>query len=357
MFFSRIVQLCQLHLGRLTWPGLVVLFVMHYCVCYFALRMAGETQITATLGDFIYYGSVVGSTLGFGDLSPQSQAGRWFTGLWHIPVSVALFGALMGKVIAVAQRALTKGIRGLSSFNHLQDHLIIVGWRGQQTEKMISLLLYDRSKTFNHILICDSGEVQHHPMPGHDKVFFARISNVNAPEEQQRIGLEHCHSVIIFAQNDEQTFTVALSIANKVKPSSHIVAYMEDERYATLLEQHCHDIEIVRNLSAEQLLRSVQDPGSSQSVASIMNPMLGDTGYVVQIPLHVTEFCYGGLMRYMKQFHDATVLGISHCKNGRGMELNPVVSTPVRGGMWLHLIGNQRITADEVQWHNIGNVL
>ena len=89
MFFSRIVQLCQLHLGRLTWPGLVVLFVMHYCVCYFALRMAGETQITATLGDFIYYGSVVGSTLGFGDLSPQSQAGRWFTGLWHIPVSVA----------------------------------------------------------------------------------------------------------------------------------------------------------------------------------------------------------------------------------------------------------------------------
>lgn len=357
MFFLRIVQLCQLHLGRLTWPGLVILFMIHDCVCYFALRMAGETQITATLGDFIYYCSVVGSTLGFGDLSPQSQAGRWFTGIWHIPVSVALFGALMGKAIAVAQHVLTKGIRGLSSFNHLQGHLIIVGWRGQQTEKMINLLLYDRSKTFNHILICESGGLQHHPMPGHAQVFFASVSNFNAPEEQQRIGLAHCHSVIIFAQSDEQTFTVGLSITNKVKPASHIVAYMEDERYASLLEQHCQHIEIVRNLSAEQLLRSVQDPGSSQSVASMMNPLLGDTGYVVQIPHHVDEFSYGGLMRYMKQFHDATVLGISQCKNGRGMELNPVVSTPVRGGMWLHLIGNQRITAGEVQWHNIGNEL
>lgn len=358
MLVSRIIQLCQHHLARLTWPGLLLLFLIHYCICYIALRMAGEVHLTDKLGDFIYYCSVVGSTLGFGDLSPQSQPGRWFTGLWHIPVSVALFGALMGKVIAVVQQALTKGIRGLSNFNHLHDHLIIIGWRGQQTEKMISLLLYDQSKTFSQILLCESGTLlHHHPIQGNAQVLFARISNFTDPDEQQRIGLANCNSVIIFAQNDEQTFTVALSVAGQVNDLCHIVAYIEDERYARLLEQHCQQIEVVRNLSAEQLLRSVQDPGSSQSVASIMNPMLGDTGYVLEIPSDVNEFCYGGLMRYMKQHHDATVLGISHCKNGRGMELNPVVSTVVRGGMWLHLIGNQRITANEVQWHTIGNEL
>lgn len=357
MFFTRVIQLCQLHLARLTWPGLVVLFLIHYSICYAALRMAGEAHLTGKLSDFIYYCSVVGSTLGFGDLSPQSAGGRWFTGLWHIPISVALFGALIGKAIAVAQHTLTKGIRGLSDFNHLRDHLIIVGWRGQQTEKMINLLLYDRSKTFSQILICESGAIQHHPMQGIAQVHFASISNFNSPEEQARMGLAHCNSVILFAQSDEQTFTVALSIKGKVHPSSHVVAYMEDERYANLLEQHCDQIEIVRNLSAEQLLRSVQDPGSSQSVASIMNPMLGDTGYVLEIPKQVNVFLYGGLMRYMKQHHDATVLGISHCKNGCGMELNPVVSTPVHGGMWLHIIGNQRITADEVQWQNIGDAL
>lgn len=67
-----------------------------------------------------------------------------------------------------------------------------------------------------------------------------------------------------------------------------------------------------------------------------MNPMLGDTGFALPVPQAVTPFRYGALMRYMKLHHDATVLGISHCKNGRGMELNPVISTEVRGGMWLH---------------------
>lgn len=357
MLFSRLIQLCQFHLGRLTWPGLLLLFSLHYSFCYFALNMLGETQLTGKLSDFIYYCSVVGSTLGFGDLSPQSDGGRWFTGLWHIPISVALFGALLGKMITVMQQVLTKGVRGLSSFSHLHDHLIIIGWRGQQTEKMINLLHYDQSKTFSQILLCETSALQYHPMQGAAHVYFASVSNFNAPDEQTRIGLAHCDSVIIFAQNDEQTFTIALSVAQRVQPSSHIVAYMEDERYTSLLEQHCNQIEIVRNLSAEQLLRSVQDPGSSQSIASIMNPMLGDTGYVIEIPAQVSAFYYGGLMRYMKLHHDATVLGISHCKNGRGIELNPVVSTQVRGGMWLHLIGNQRIAADEVQWQNIGDEL
>lgn len=112
-------------------------------------------------------------------------------------------------------------------------------------------------------------------------------------------------------------------------------------------------MEIVRNLSAEQLSRSIQDPGSSQSVASIMNPMLGDTGFALSVPASVAPMRYGALMRYMKLHHDATVLGISHCKNGRGMELNPVISTEVRGGMWLHLVGNNRILAEEVVWQEI----
>ncbi len=84
-----------------------------------------------------------------------------------------------------------------------------------------------------------------------------------------------------------------------------------------------------------------------------MNPMLGDTGFALPVPASVAPMRYGALMRYMKLHHDATVLGISHCKNGRGMELNPVISTEVRGGMWLHLVGNNRILAEEVAWQEI----
>ena len=113
---------------------------------------------------------------------------------------------------------------------------------------------------------------------------------------------------------------------------------------------------MVRNISAEQLTRAVQDPGSSQSIMYIINPMLGDTGCVLAVPSDVGVLNYGVLMYYMKVKHDATVLGVSHCRNGKGLELNPEITTEVHGGMWLHMIGNNRILAQEIAWGNIGEV-
>ncbi|EGO9152458.1 two pore domain potassium channel family protein [Escherichia coli] len=352
MFFSWIIKTCRRHLSRLTWPALTGLFTGQYLFCYLVLTALHEEALVGQLSNFIYYCSVVGSTLGFGDITPQTVGGRLFTALWQIPVSVGLFGALMGKVIALVQDILAKGMTGMGDYSNLRNHMLVIGWRGHQTEKMISLLLFDARRAFGRVLLCERDDIQH-PMPGNNWVDFIRISNFNDPHEHTRMGLANCQSVIIFSQTDEQTFTTALSLADFIPERCHIVAYLEDERYARLLEVHCQRIEIVRNISAEQLSRSIQDPGSSQSVASIMNPMLGDTGFVLPIPERVTSMRYGALMHYMKLHHDATVVGISSCKNGRGMELNPVIATEVKGGMWLHLIGNNRILAEEVAWQDI----
>ncbi|WET40258.1 potassium channel family protein [Citrobacter enshiensis] len=352
MPFYWIIRTFQRHLSRLTWPALAGLFAGQYLLCYLVFVLLDEETLVGRLSNFIYYCSVVGSTTGFGDLSPQTAGGRVFTALWQIPVSVGLFGALMGKVIALVQGMLAKGMTGMGDYHNLHNHMLVVGWRGHQTEKMISLLLYDTRRAFGRVLLCEREDIQH-PMPGNNWVDFIRVSNFNDPHEHTRMGLPNCQSVIIFARTDEQTFTAALSLADFIPERCHIVAYLEDERYARLLETHCQRIEIVRNISAEQLSRSIQDPGSSQSVVSIMNPMLGDTGFALPIPEWVTPVRYGALMRYMKLHHDATVLGISCCKNGRGIELNPVVATEVKGGMWLHLIGNSRILAEDVNWQNI----
>ncbi|MBV7405996.1 potassium channel family protein [Enterobacter sp. ENT03] len=356
MFISWVIKTCQHHLRRLTWPALSLLFVGHYMLCYLLFRLLGEATLVGQLSTFIYYCSVVGSTLGFGDLTPQTPGGRLFTALWQIPVGVGLFGAAMGKTIALVQGFLHKGMMGMGSYHYLRDHVVIVGWRGQQTEKIISLLLYDARQTFSRVLLCVQEEIEH-PLPGNEQVDFIKIRSFSDPAEHQRMGLAHCQSVMIYPPTDEQTLSVALSVVNAVPANSHIVAWLENDDYAALLASHCPDIEIVRSLSAEQLSRSLQDPGSSQSVSSIMNPMLGDTGYVLRVPQDIKPVSYGELFSYMKYHHDATVMGISSCKNGRGMELNPVIATPVNGGLWLHLIGNQRIHAKDVAWHEIGKIV
>lgn len=135
MLFTWIVKTCQRHLSRLTWPALLGLFIGQYLLCYLVLRLLRESALVSQLSDFIYYCSVVGSTLGFGDLSPQTAPGRLFTALWQIPVSVGLFGALMGKVIAQVQGMLAKGITGMGDYRHLHHHMLVIGWRGRSNRK------------------------------------------------------------------------------------------------------------------------------------------------------------------------------------------------------------------------------
>lgn len=72
MLFTWIVKTCQRHLSRLTSPALLGLFIGQYLLCYLVLRLLRESALVSQLSDFIYYCSVVGSTLGFGDLSPQT---------------------------------------------------------------------------------------------------------------------------------------------------------------------------------------------------------------------------------------------------------------------------------------------
>ncbi|MFK3662393.1 potassium channel family protein [Scandinavium sp. NPDC088450] len=347
---SPVSEFCLRNLARLTWPGLLTLFLCHYCICYLVLRGLHEYQLTTPLSTFIYYCSVVGSSLGFGDISPNSEAGRLFTGLWQIPVGVVLFGTLLGKVVNSVRGAFTKGRKGMGNFSHLRNHLLLIGWRSQQTEKMLSLLLFDKKRTFGRVLLCAQNELLHHPAPETQGVDFIRVSNFTAPEEQQRIALKHCNRIIVFAPADEQTFTIALSLAENVPESCHMVVYLEDERYATLLSQYCPEIEVVRNLCAEQLTHSAMEPGSSHSITSMLNPMIGDTGCVVYTPMGIKPVQYGAMMHYLKLHHNATLLGVSRSRNGRNLELNPDINTEVVGGMWLHMISNGPLQTGAIDW-------
>ncbi|MBA8066692.1 two pore domain potassium channel family protein [Enterobacter hormaechei] len=188
MFLSWVVNVCRQHLFRLTWTALLCLFAGHYLLCFVVFRWLGETTLIGRISDFVYYSSVVGATIGFGDLSPQSEAGKLFTALWQIPIGVGLFGALMGKIIALVQELLAKGIAGMGDFHSLRNHVLVIGWRGHQTEKMISLLLYDEQRVFSRVVLCEQQDIAH-PLSDNLYVDFLKVSNYSDPKEQKRMGL------------------------------------------------------------------------------------------------------------------------------------------------------------------------
>lgn len=71
MFFSGSLKLADATFPDLR-PALTGLFTGQYLFCYLVLTALDEKALVGQLSNFIYYCSVVGSTLGFGDITPQT---------------------------------------------------------------------------------------------------------------------------------------------------------------------------------------------------------------------------------------------------------------------------------------------
>ncbi|WP_182809359.1 ion channel [Oceanospirillum sediminis] len=66
-------------------------------ICWTGLSLAGEEVLTDFV-NFIYFCSVVGSTVGFGDLSPSGDAGKLFLTFYMIPATIILYAAGLTKI-------------------------------------------------------------------------------------------------------------------------------------------------------------------------------------------------------------------------------------------------------------------
>lgn len=348
--FRRIYLLCSVHLHKISWPSLLLGSILHYVICWIALSALGEHALVQ-LPQFFYFMSVVGSTVGFGDMSPVTVGGQQFVAWYQIPASIGIFGSVLAKLIATAKALIERNINGMRNFSHYNNHVIIIGWHPKGTRKLIDCILSDNRRQNGQILICVNDESLTHPYPDNDQVDFAKMLSYSNEDALGRIAVDSANRVIIYGETDDQTLMAALAISPRVKPSCHIVAYFNDEQNAALLDKHCPNIESGSNRSAELLARSMQDPGSSRVISHLLNPQTGATQFSLMIPDNTPPFTVGQLWQQMRNENNATLIAISTMLSGDDVELNPPAERQLASGHYIHYIASERILATEVNWH------
>ncbi|MCV5755639.1 potassium channel family protein, partial [Escherichia coli] len=75
---------------------------LYVSLSWWLLVLAGETALTDSFANFIYYLMVTASTVGYGDHSPVTDMGKWVVVLFVIPGGLSLFAALLGRVAGSA---------------------------------------------------------------------------------------------------------------------------------------------------------------------------------------------------------------------------------------------------------------
>ena len=87
--FKRIVVLLRSHIDQVSWQSVVIATSLHMLLTWCLLLVANE-QALLSPGTFFYYYTVTTSTVGYGDLSPSTDLGRWIVALIQIPFGLAL---------------------------------------------------------------------------------------------------------------------------------------------------------------------------------------------------------------------------------------------------------------------------
>ena len=345
IILSRVSKRVYARVSGLSWDTVTVLTASHFAVSWGLLILVGSEEI-ASSNVFWYFYATTATTVGYGDYSPVTEAGRLVTVLWIMPGGIALFTTIIAKVVQQVSGRWRKRMRGLSSYENLEDHIVILGWHGSRTQRMVEHIRGDRGEHDREIVLCSAQAIEN-PMP--DQVRFVRGSALNTPELLRRAAVTNAVYIIALGHDDNETLSAALGAA-AINRDAHLVAYFDQQSFADLLKAHCTHAECVVSLSIELMVRSAQDPGSSRVQRQLLSTLEGPTQFSLQVPSNIAAVSYGALFSEMKSKHDATLFGVAESTLAEDLILNAPVDRQVGSGTILYFMAARRIEAAEIDW-------
>ena len=350
VILSRVANRLYARISGLSWDTVLIMTVFHFAVSWGLLGLVGGENIAS--GDiFWYFYATTATTVGYGDYSPVTEAGRVVTILWVMPGGIALFTTIIAKVVQQVSDKWRKRLRGLASYEKLTDHIVILGWHGSRTQRMVDHIRGGQGEHERDIVLCSAESIEN-PMP--DEVRLVRGTALNTPDLLHRAAVTNAKYIIALGHDDNETLAAALG-AGAVNGDAHIVAYFDQQSFADLLKAHCPHAECNISFSIEMMVRSAQDPGSSRVQRQLLSTLEGPTQFSLRVPENAAAVNYGALFSELKKSHDATLFGVAQSALGDDLTLNAPSEYRVDPGTILYFMSSQRIEPSDIDWSKLSS--
>lgn len=325
-------------LNALSWGFILAAFAMHLLASASLMAMAGEDHLLKDAWIWSYYYITTASSVGYGDLSPQSSLGRGLAAFFIIPGAIGLFATVLGKVTTAFINAWRKQKMGTGDYSKLKGHTVVVGWNGNETLRLVGLLGQDVRTDDEGIVLVDA-TLEETPFD-RGQAQFVKVATLADPEAYVRAGLGGAARIIVDASTDEQTLAAAFAVlANR--PSAQVVVNFDQAGTAKLLQTHYPDVECVLPIQVELMVRAAQDSGASRVIADLVSPNTGMVQFSMTLPQTCPSWTFGALSALFKERFDALVVGMA--QDARTPRLNPPSAETVSGGDIVYYIAAQRL--------------
>lgn len=342
-FVVNVWQRTYVAIATLSWTVLAICFLFHALLSYLLFHWTGEAKLTSSVITFAYFYMTTATTVGYGDLSPGSEAGRLANVLIVLPGSISLFTVFLGKAVTSISGFWRRRLQGLGDFSERTGHTLVVGWQGTRSRRLIEGLLHDQHGAGTVLL---ARGITENPMP--DDIDFVVAEQLSDLASYGRAGAAGAQTLIIRGADDDETLAATLA-ARAAAPAAHIVAHFQEEGAAQLVRHQFPTIEVITSIAAGLLVRSARDPGASQLAALMFASNSVDTAFSMKVPSGAGPLRYVDVLLALKQRHGLTLIGL--CRDGASkVDLNCPVDCEVGAGDTLFYIADHRVTAGDVAW-------
>ncbi|MEE1930112.1 ion channel [Streptomyces sp. TRM 70351] len=334
VFLARVVRLLRVRVRG--WRAALGVASAVFVTSWLAMGLAEPESAITDPGTYWWWFLITASTVGYGDVFPQTGAGR-AVGAYVVIGGIVTLTILFTELAAHVQNLRGKRMKGIAE-HELSGHVVVLGYAPGRTERLVhELRVEDRCG----VALCAWDDVAEHPMPGEDGVVFVR-GDLAAVDVLQRAGVKRAATVVVDARDDNEALALAVAV-DHLCPGVHMVVALRDMERCRHLRYVSPDIRCVQwhmpNLLSEEAL----DPGITEVYAELMSSAGSGNTYSVPLPGAWAGQAFGECQTRFGRDFGATLIAVRH---GDGsVAVSPGWDAPVEAGAVLYYLAPRRVDA------------
>ncbi|WP_407436108.1 ion channel [Treponema sp.] len=301
--------------GFFTNPSVIAAFIIFVILTIIMLVIFVSERKTNshinTLFDAIWYTIVTITTVGYGDITPESVFGR-ISAITLLVVGVAIFGALSGKFASFLLDRQQKKDRGLLKMTKMKNHFLICGWKPNFEKILEGVLAANPEISAEDIVLLNNAALSEiEVIQSKEKFKSINYLRGDFTDEQTLIKaqIKTAERVLILAdasenystlEIDSRTVLAVITIKN-LNPKIYCVAEINDSKFEKHLSlAHCDEIILTKDYEQNLLVQASSGKGMSHILRELISEDTESGIVLASIPDKFVGVTYGEYRRSLK---------------------------------------------------------